>query len=118
MNLRSLNTSLIYIRILVACCWAFSAAAAVEGAIGNGQSLSAQQLLDCVPESQGSGCIGGAMEYAFTYIMQNQGLSSEKYYPYELEEKMCRLGDNVARIGGCVRIYMNNEEALMESVVA
>ena len=58
----------------LACCWAFSAVAAVEGLIrikiGYQMHLSEQQLVDCARNGN-HGCSGGWMANAFEYIVQN-----------------------------------------------
>lgn len=67
-------------------CWAFSAAAAVEGAwkIAGGQlvSLSEQELIDCDTDDGNAGCVGGYPTRAFEFIAQHGGLAGEAAYPY------------------------------------
>eukprot|EP00727_Mastigamoeba_balamuthi_P014086 m51a1_g930 putative cysteine peptidase precursor (312) ;mRNA; r:211903-212838 len=64
-------------------CWAFSAIANAEGAWYRKNqevvSLSEQQLVSC--DKTDSGCNGGLMTNADTYILQN-GLATEAAYPY------------------------------------
>lgn len=56
--------------------------AAVEGInkIESGKlvSLSEQELIDCDVKSGNQGCQGGLMETAFTFIVKNGGLTTEK----------------------------------------
>lgn len=66
-------------------CWAFSTTGALESALivagkaDNTVSLSEQQLVNC--STTNSGCNGGLMDRAFTYI-KNNGITSEADYPY------------------------------------
>lgn len=73
-------------------CWAFSTVAAVEGinqiVTGNLTALSEQELINC-DTSYNSGCNGGLMDYAFSYIASSSGLHTEDDYPYLMEEGTC-----------------------------
>jgi C1A family cysteine protease len=70
-------------------CWSFSTTGAIEGAYfiktGNLESFSEQQLVDCDNRKNGGkdmGCKGGLMDNAFDWVSKNDGLCTEKDYPY------------------------------------
>jgi len=83
-------------------CWAFSTIANIEGqyalATGSLVSLSEQNLVDCDHEccmyenekACDAGCDGGLPPNAYTYVMKNGGIASEKNYPYEGYDNNCR----------------------------
>ncbi|WJX23961.1 hypothetical protein P8452_13130 [Trifolium repens] len=75
------------------CCWAFSAAGAIEGitAIKTKKlmDLSVQELVDCDKESKG--CVMGRPDAAFHSVMQdNKGIALESDYPYKENEDVCK----------------------------
>ena len=75
--------------------------------------------MDCVVEGN-SGCNGGGVvSYAFTYIIQNQGLATEENYPYEAMDGTCdqeKASINAARISEFVILPSNNELAILQAV--
>lgn len=46
-------------------------------------ALSPQNLLDCSVHLGNRGCMGGYLSRAFLYIIQNNGIDSNNFYPYE-----------------------------------
>ena len=58
------------------------------------------------------------MNYAFQYIMDNHGVDTEDYYPYEGIDDVCRFDPyNIGAIDqGFVNIEHGDEQALMEAV--
>jgi len=50
--------------------------------------LSEQELIDC-DNQENQGCNGGLMEYAFEYIKQKGGITTESYYPYTANDGSC-----------------------------
>jgi C1A family cysteine protease len=102
-------------------CWAFSTVGAVEGihAIksGNLVSLSEQELVDCDTNGQ-SGCNGGNMQGAFSWIVKN-GLCTEAAYPYHALDSSCKKDKctAAAHITGHNNVA-NNENALIAAIAA
>lgn len=107
-------------------CWAFSAVGALEAqhrlsGAGGGQlvSLSEQNLMDC---SQGKpygnmACLGGTMDAAFQYIIDNKGVDTETSYPYLAQtETTCRF--SASTVGATMTGYVDvpdDEYALAEA---
>ncbi|CAI0434773.1 unnamed protein product [Linum tenue] len=104
-------------------CWAFSTVAAVEGinqiVTGNLTALSEQELIDC-DTGYNSGCNGGLMDYAFSYIASSGGLHKEEDYPYVMEEGTCEMTKAadaaVVTITGYKDVPANNEQALLKAL--
>ncbi|KAL1765064.1 cathepsin 7-like [Sigmodon hispidus] len=75
-------------------CWAFAAAAAIEGQLFNKTGklipLSVQNIIDCSTCLGTHGCQGGRIYRAFQYVMNNEGLEAAATYPYEAKEGCCR----------------------------
>ncbi|XP_073146833.1 senescence-specific cysteine protease SAG39-like [Henckelia pumila] len=104
------------------CCWAFSAVAATEGihqlTTGKLVSLSEQELVDC-DTSEDQGCNGGLMDYAFQYIIGNNGLTTESNYPYQGVDGTCNTqkeSSHVAKITGYEDVSANSESSLLKAV--
>jgi len=75
-------------------CWAFTTAAAVEGAVAVTtkvlNELSNQQLIDCVKQNEG--CNGGDFDYAFKWVAQ-KGLASSSDYTFTQSQGKCRANE-------------------------
>ena len=73
-------------------CWAFSTVANLEGLYyankGVMKTFSEQMLVDC--DTSDSGCNGGLMEYAFTWLKKNGGIMTDTDYPYKGVKSTCR----------------------------
>jgi C1A family cysteine protease len=83
-------------------CWAFSATGSTEGAVGIKNkltvalTLSEQQLMDCSTSEGNEGCSGGLMDQAFQFILDNNGITDEKDYPYQaVDSGTCQTGKPV-----------------------
>ncbi|CDP18637.1 unnamed protein product [Coffea canephora] len=105
------------------CCWAFSAVAAMEGIhqlkTGKLISLSEQELVDCDTAGEDEGCNGGLMDDAFTFIINNNGLTTEANYPYQAVDGTCnsnKEANHAAKITGYEDVPANNEAALLKAV--
>ncbi|KAM7521169.1 hypothetical protein LguiB_020131 [Lonicera macranthoides] len=103
-------------------CWAFSATGAMEGinkiVTGSLISLSEQELVDC-DRSYNSGCEGGLMDYAYEFVVKNNGIDTEEDYPYKGGEKSCnknKLKTHVVTIDGYADVAENDEKKLLQAV--
>ncbi|CAH8871089.1 unnamed protein product [Trichobilharzia szidati] len=108
-------------------CWAFSSTGAIEGQHYRKTkklvSLSEQQLVDCSGHYGNNGCNGGLMNFAFTYVKDNEGIDSEVSYPYisgatgEQNDKCLFNSSNIAaQVTGFINISPGDEYALMDAV--
>ena len=73
-------------------CWAFSTVANLEGLYyankGVMKTFSEQMLVDC--DTSDSGCNGGLMEYAFTWLKKNGGIMLDSDYAYKGTKSTCK----------------------------
>ncbi|KAG8256917.1 hypothetical protein J6590_059867 [Homalodisca vitripennis] len=103
-------------------CWAFSATGSLEGQqylkSKKLVSLSEQNLVDCSTAEGNSGCHGGFMNRAFSYVQKNNGIDTEASYPYEGNSGTCRYNpkNNGATDNGYVIITSGSEKALQKAV--
>jgi len=100
-------------------CFAFSSIGSLEGAYflktGKLVSLSEQQLVDCSSDYGNQGCGGGLMDNCFKYVIDN-GICSEKDYPYSATDSECKKCDSVFKIKSFVDITANDESELAKAV--
>ncbi|KAI4988718.1 hypothetical protein ZWY2020_036035 [Hordeum vulgare] len=101
-------------------CWAFAAVAAMEGLnhIKKGQlvSLSEQELVDC--DAEAVGCAGGFMSWAYEFVMDNHGLTTEASYPYLGVNGVCqtaKLNETTVSIAGYQNVTANSEPDLLRA---
>ncbi|KAJ6224288.1 hypothetical protein RDWZM_002833 [Blomia tropicalis] len=103
-------------------CWAFSAVALMEGQhalkTGNLVSLSEQNLVDCSGPEGNLMCFGGAINYAFKYVIVNKGIDTETSYPYKGVDERCKFKRNSvgATIKSFTDVKSTSESALQTAV--
>ncbi|RZS13179.1 hypothetical protein BHM03_00044717 [Ensete ventricosum] len=102
-------------------CWAFSAVASIEGinqiVKGSLISLSEQQLFAC--DDNDDGCAGGLHYRAFSYVVDNGGITTEENYPYQPQLVACdatKESDHAVTITGYEIVPRNDEKSLMKAV--
>lgn len=104
-------------------CWSFSAAGAIEGAyqISSGTllNLSEEDLVQC--DTTDSGCNGGLMDNAFTWVETN-GIASLSSYPYTSSGGTTGSCDSAAKnspavyVSGYTDVTAYDEDALKSAV--
>jgi C1A family cysteine protease len=112
-------------------CWSFSTTGSLEGAYynkyGTLESFSEQQLVDCDNLRNGGkdhGCKGGLMDNAFSWIDGNNGLCTEKDYPYVsgVTKSAGSCNNNCVTVKGSdivnfVDVLPNSDDAMMQALV-
>ncbi|XP_008329714.1 cathepsin L1-like [Cynoglossus semilaevis] len=104
-------------------CWAFSSMGALEGQMkrrtGVLVPLSPQNLIDCSTTDGNYGCRGGFISKAFSYVIRNTGVDSERFYPYEQKNGKCRYSVK-GKAGSCsdFHILPHGDEKTLQAVVA
>jgi len=105
-------------------CWTFSSTGSLEGAwhaaTGKLVALSEQQLVDCCKTDGDSGCAGGDMDSAFTYL-ESHRVCSEESYGYKAmngvcQEDTCSEVIPQGSVIGFKDVPPQDEHALMEAV--
>ena len=83
--------------------------------MGKVVSLSEQQLVDC--DTKSSGCDGGRIETALTYV-QIRGICTEEKYPYTGEAGTCKDNDctSIFYTGGFWSVFPNSGKDLKAAV--
>eukprot|EP01017_Pseudomicrothorax_dubius_P026174 TRINITY_DN28_c0_g1_i2.p1 TRINITY_DN28_c0_g1~~TRINITY_DN28_c0_g1_i2.p1 ORF type:complete len:361 (+),score=109.91 TRINITY_DN28_c0_g1_i2:150-1232(+) len=102
-------------------CWAFSTTGSLEGLyglkVGNLQSFSEQQLVDCSTKYGNEGCNGGLMDQGFQYIQDN-GIEAEASYPYKAVDQKCKYNKQqvVYKNTGFNDVPENQEDQLVAAI--
>lgn len=80
-------------------CWSFAASGSIEGQYAKKYDklvqFSESQFVDCDTNGDDEACDGGLPDGAYKYLMnlpagQNEGLETEKVYPYVPEKENCK----------------------------
>ncbi|KAL2343284.1 hypothetical protein Fmac_004569 [Flemingia macrophylla] len=95
--------------------WAFAVTGAIEGinkiVTGNLVILSAQELVDCDPAS--NGCAGGYYFNAFGWVIDNGGIDTEANYPYIAQNGTCKKNASKVVSIDNLLVVDGSEEALL-----
>ncbi|CAI5995015.1 unnamed protein product [Closterium sp. NIES-64] len=119
---KSVAITPIQTQFVCASCWAIAAvdSVAMMWAVANNataSSLSPQQVCDCATKQC---CQGGWPDWAFSYVLNNGGITSNKNYPYQAYDSATCLLDtsmpSVAQITGWELVPAFNAMALMKAV--
>lgn len=113
-------------------CWAISAAEAVEAQLqksGNNRQVSAQALVDCVPNPQHcggtGGCDGATGELAYSF-MRDYGIPLEDDLPYNAQTGKCAENPlagpypaaSRVKVSGWNALPSNKAKPLMQALVS
>jgi len=90
-------------------CWALQSTQLID--------LSIQQLIDCIPGSQG--CNGGSLDDLYKYLTSSPGIDSSSCYPFDGEQGSCRYSQSccVTKVTK-ITFLPPNEDALQAGVYA
>ncbi|XP_049869523.1 pro-cathepsin H-like isoform X1 [Pectinophora gossypiella] len=105
-------------------CWAFAAAATMEGVLarangGRVMDLSEQSLVDCAWAFKSHGCQGTrAIDAVYEYLLKHGIPTVREYGPYLEEDGYCNINNmtEVYRISGFVGVTSNSPNALKAAV--
>lgn len=103
-------------------CWAFSATAAIEGAVAIKSkqlwNLAEQQMVDCGASTGNYGCNGGWMDYAFQYIINAGGQAQTSDYPYTARDGNCKFAQSMSKvkIGSFTDVGKNDCKGLLGAI--
>jgi cathepsin L len=101
-------------------CWAISAVEAVEARLPGNTRISAQALVDCVPNPHhcggSGGCDGATGELAYEYT-RDHGLPLESDYAYTGKDGSCQSPTGQrAKVTGWTNVPSNNAQSLMDAL--
>ncbi|XP_064383110.1 procathepsin L-like isoform X2 [Halichondria panicea] len=102
--------------------YAFASIGALEGfyslAYGKSAGLSEQNIIDCSLPEGNNACYGGNMYNTFMYIVFNDGVNTEEYYPYKGVQMPCNFSyeEIGATMSGIVIIRAGSETDLQAAV--
>jgi cathepsin L len=108
-------------------CWAISAVEAIEARLPANSRVSAQALVDCVPNPRHcggkGGCDGATGELAYEFA-RDHGLPLESSYAYTAETGSCPMNPlsgafpapQRARVSGWANLPSNKAQPLMEAL--